>query len=230
MTSSYPDLLYGPSEEYPYPHGLPELSRRYTDSWRTDSKVVPFVSSLQTDSDATIANPEQGSADSVRDVQGVNVIEERPEENNQPEGNVQIEKKRQTGEFNCFCPYHKTDCSLAKPDIFWDGISWRQGPARLSSAQLSKRLRNGNRLVPASRMRFDKHVIMKKRPHTKVLFQKLEEVLKNHFSEQKDEDDLVEVFLNCSSWNETQVSNVLKTEEEVSFDFKLEIKVNCDDF
>lgn len=65
-----------------------------------------------------------------------------------------------------------------------------------------------------------------KKPHTKILFQELENVLNKHFSEHEFENDSAEVFLNCLSWKEKSDIDILENKKErtVSFNLKIEVK------
>ena len=79
-------------------------------------------------------------------------------------------------------------------------------------------------LIPSSlrRTTSSKVAIVKKRPTSKILLERLKEVVRQHLEE--GEDFGVEVSAGYSSWRESNISDLTKEKKEKAIEFSLDFK------
>ena len=77
-----------------------------------------------------------------------------------------------------------TNFLLAKPHLYHDGYSWRYGPTHPSEEWVRMYCKQHG-LIPSSSRRTisSKVAIVKKRPTSKTLLQKLKEVVRQHLEQ-----------------------------------------------
>jgi len=116
-----------------------------------------------------------------------------------------------------------TNCLLAKPHLHHDGYSWRYGPTHPSEEWVRKYSKQHG-LIPSSlrRTTSSKVAIVKKRPTSKILLERLKEVVRQHLEE--GEDFGVEVSAGYSSWRESNISDLTEEKEEKAIEFSLDFK------
>ena len=110
---------------------------------------------------------------------------------------------------------------MAKSSLHYDGEHWRYGPAR-HSEKWAREYCKKKGLVPSSLRSGpgSSKSIMKKRPASKALLQKLKEVIRQHL--EGEEDFGVEVWGDYLSWKESNFSNLMVEKEEKCVEFSLD--------
>ncbi|KAJ8133613.1 hypothetical protein O1611_g7 [Lasiodiplodia mahajangana] len=114
---------------------------------------------------------------------------------------------------------------MAKPHLYHDGCSWRFGPKR-PNEEWVRRYCKKHGLIPSSLREgtysHGRSAILKRRPNSKDLLLKLQEVVREYI---EDSDDYgVEVSGVYSSWKESKTQDLMKEKEEKVVEFSLDFK------
>lgn len=108
---------------------------------------------------------------------------------------------------------------MAKASLHHDGEHWRYGPSRRSE-KWAREYCKKNGLIPSSLRRGggSSESVLKKRPDSRALLQKLKEVVRQHL--EGEEDFGVEIRGHYKSWAQSKESDLLAEMQEkyVGFD------------
>lgn len=123
-----------------------------------------------------------------------------------------------------------------RPPIEWTGSHWRSGPQSFSHESMRKRLVKGDFLNQCKECRYrkvskkDKGHVEKRRPHSKVLLESLNEVVKKHAIEKVFLSDGQKIVVDSffTKWNEgfsiedmTNINSTTKGKMNIDVSFKL---------